>query len=65
MPSAVQRGEKVCLLCQYELEGETLYTLKWFKHEQEFFRYTPKETPSTKFFTMKAIPELEIVVRIL
>lgn len=63
MPSAVQRGEKVRLQCKYELEDEILYTLKWFKQEQEFFRYTPKETPSIKFFMMKAYPELEIIVR--
>ncbi len=62
MPDAVERGHKVRMVCKYNLEGETLYTLKWYRQELEFFRYTPKETPKIKFFRMKPYPELEIIV---
>lgn len=62
MPDAVKKGEKIRMVCRYDLEGETLYTLKWYKQEQEFFRYTPKDSNSTKFFPIKSLPALDIVV---
>ncbi|XP_065224251.1 uncharacterized protein LOC135848292 isoform X2 [Planococcus citri] len=61
MPDAVERDEKVRLICRYNLEGETLYTLKWYKGEQEFYRFTPKESPPIKIFKVKGYTELEVV----
>ncbi|XKL63708.1 hypothetical protein PGB90_006072 [Kerria lacca] len=61
MPDAVQKGAKVRLVCKYDLEGEVLYTLKWYKEETEFLKYTPREIPSIKFFPMKSYPDLEII----
>jgi hypothetical protein len=29
VPAAVKRGENVNLICQYDLEGDTLYSMKW------------------------------------
>lgn len=62
MPDAVEKDEKVRLVCRYNLEGETLYTLKWYKGEQEFYRYTPKESPPIKIFAVRGYRELEVVV---
>ncbi|KAE8752566.1 hypothetical protein FOCC_FOCC000688 [Frankliniella occidentalis] len=43
IPKAVRRGEDATLKCEYDLEGERLYQLKWYKGQDEFFRYTPGE----------------------
>ncbi|XP_018322174.1 uncharacterized protein LOC108734906 [Agrilus planipennis] len=58
VPVAVQRGERAILQCQYDLEGDPLYTVKWYKSEREFFRYAPKEKPPYKYFKL---PEHKLV----
>ena len=35
-------GERAVLQCLYDLEGEELYSVKWYKQGQEFFRYCLK-----------------------
>lgn len=32
------------------MEGDTLYTVKYYKGRREFYRYTPKENPAIKVF---------------
>ena len=29
------------LLCRFDLEGEELYSIKWYKDGDEFYRYIP------------------------
>ena len=55
IPIAVQRSENVQLNCQFDLEGDYLYSVKWYKGRREFFRFTPKETPSIKTFPIHAL----------
>ncbi|KAG5675399.1 hypothetical protein PVAND_005307 [Polypedilum vanderplanki] len=55
VPAAVKRGENVNLICQYDLEGDTLYSLKWYKGKREFFRFTPKKEPSLQTFPVPGI----------
>ena len=31
-------GENVKLICRFEMEGDTLYSVKWYRNEQEFYR---------------------------
>lgn len=50
MPHAVRRGEKAVLKCSYDIEDDSLYSVKWYKGRREFYRYTPKETPPMKVF---------------
>ena len=38
------------LKCDYELEGEPLYSLKWYKDNTEFYRWMPRERPQTLTF---------------
>lgn len=52
IPHAVNPGDTVVLMCTYDLEGDDLYSVKWYKGSKEFFRYVPKELPHIKVFPM-------------
>jgi hypothetical protein len=48
VPQSKFRGQNATLLCKYELEpSEELFSLKWYKEETEFYRYTPPDPLST------------------
>ena len=36
-------GDEAVLTCNYDLEGEELYSVKWYKDGNEFYRYIPGE----------------------
>lgn len=55
IPNAIQSGRNVIMTCEYELEDDDLYSVKWYKGKREFFRYTPKEIPSIKIFKLPGI----------
>ncbi|XP_044262411.1 uncharacterized protein LOC123009907 [Tribolium madens] len=54
-PEVVERGSFATLICSYDLEGATLYYVKWYRGTHEFYRYTPSERPTTKLFPFGAI----------
>lgn len=54
-PLAVPEGGTATLRCTYNLEGDPLYTVKWYKGRQEFFRYVPKEHPNTTVFPLPGV----------
>uniref|UniRef100_A0A182F1W7 Uncharacterized protein n=2 Tax=Anopheles albimanus TaxID=7167 RepID=A0A182F1W7_ANOAL len=37
------------------MEGDELYSVKWYKGKREFFRYTPKEIPALKAFHVAGV----------
>lgn len=44
------------LECKYELEpGEALYSVKWYKDGNEFFRYVPRDNPPTQVFELPGV----------
>ncbi|KZC09396.1 hypothetical protein WN55_11139, partial [Dufourea novaeangliae] len=49
IPLAVAAGTTVNMSCRYDLQSDTLYTVKWYKGP-EFFRYVPKEMPPIAVF---------------
>uniref|UniRef100_A0AAR5PYJ6 Ig-like domain-containing protein n=2 Tax=Dendroctonus ponderosae TaxID=77166 RepID=A0AAR5PYJ6_DENPD len=55
IPEAVRLRDTVSLQCNYDLEGETLYTVKWYKGSNEFYRFIPKEHPDSKVFPLPGI----------
>lgn len=55
IPAAVSPGDTVTLQCNYDLENDLLYSVKWYKGRQEFFRFIPKELPHTKVFPLPGI----------
>ncbi|XP_055848124.1 uncharacterized protein LOC129913458 isoform X2 [Episyrphus balteatus] len=55
IPNAVRRSERAILKCLYDMEGDSLYSVKWYKGRREFYRYTPKENPAMKTFHIPGI----------
>nr|XP_036216030.1 uncharacterized protein LOC106622049 isoform X1 [Bactrocera oleae]XP_036216031.1 uncharacterized protein LOC106622049 isoform X1 [Bactrocera oleae] len=55
IPHAARRGEKVTLKCLYDLEGDSLYSVKWYKGRREFYSFTPKETPAIKVYQITGV----------
>lgn len=55
IPPAARIMDTVTLQCKYDLEGEPLYTVKWYKGGKEFYRYIPKELPNTQVFPLPGI----------
>merc|ERR1712013_948902 len=50
IPSHAIKGEDVVLECSYDLQGDSLYSVKWYRNGQEFYRYIPTDKPSTVVF---------------
>ncbi|KAF0763573.1 Ig-like domain-containing protein, partial [Aphis craccivora] len=48
-------GSSTTLKCTYDLEGEHLYSVKWYKNGDEFFRYLPKSKPNIQVFEKSGI----------
>lgn len=38
-------GSSVVLACDFDLEGETLYSVRWYKNYVEFYRFLPSNVP--------------------
>ncbi|XP_076251084.1 muscle M-line assembly protein unc-89-like [Rhynchophorus ferrugineus] len=55
IPLAVRIEDTVTLQCKYDLEGDPLYTVKWYKGSKEFYRFIPKELPNTVIFPLPGI----------
>ncbi|XP_063220604.1 uncharacterized protein LOC134530008 [Bacillus rossius redtenbacheri] len=55
VPEAVRAGDTAKLACDYDLEDSPLYTIKWYRSDEEFYRYVPKESPATKVFPKPGI----------
>ncbi|KAG8226561.1 hypothetical protein J437_LFUL000644 [Ladona fulva] len=55
VPEAVRRGETARLSCDYDLEMAPLYSIKWYRGDEEFYRYVPKEAPPTQVFPLAGI----------
>ncbi|GIY08617.1 ig-like domain-containing protein [Caerostris extrusa] len=45
VPGAVSVGKPVWLKCDFDLEGDDLYSVKWYKNHVEFYRYQPRDRP--------------------
>lgn len=63
IPAAVTPGETIVMTCTYDLEGDDLYSVKWYKGRQEFYRYVPKELPHIKVFPIFGI-NVDVSIRL-
>ena len=39
VPAYAVQGKEAVLSCDYDLEGQELYAVKWYKNGLEFYRY--------------------------
>ncbi|XP_073952119.1 uncharacterized protein isoform X2 [Choristoneura fumiferana] len=54
-PPIVIRNETASIICYRDMQGAPVYSVKWYRGNHEFYRYTPQETPSTKEFGLLGI----------
>jgi len=54
-PKYAELGGDLSLVCNYELEGDELYSIKWYRDEQEFYRYQPSDNPPIRIFSMQGL----------
>ncbi|XP_075976328.1 uncharacterized protein LOC142976704 [Anticarsia gemmatalis] len=54
-PSIVIRGGTAALICSRDMQGAPLYSVKWYRGNHEFYRYTPMEEPDTRVFGLPGI----------
>ena len=50
VPEVAMSGHNVPLTCDYDLERQRLYQVKWYKGSHEFYRYTPSDSQKIKLF---------------
>ncbi|XP_031832613.1 cell adhesion molecule 1-like [Nomia melanderi] len=55
VPAYTVRGESALLECRYDLGGDRLYTISWYKDHEEFYRYVPKGEPTKHSYTVEGI----------
>lgn len=56
VPAYKLKGETAVLECLYELDGlEKLYTVKWYRENEEFYRYVPKYKPPQISYKVEGI----------
>ena len=55
VPGYSAKGETIQLECSYDLEGDELYSIKWYKGYREFFRYVPGDKPSVQIFRVQGV----------
>lgn len=54
-PPVVRLGGEATLLCLYDLEGEPLYSVQWYRGNHEFYRYMPNVSPPGRAFPFEGI----------
>lgn len=49
------RGNRTILECLFDLQGESLYSVKWYKDGHEFYRFLPRNNPPINLFPLPGI----------
>lgn len=55
IPNYVIKGATAQLECLYDLDGEALYSVKWYKDGNEFYRYLPRDSPPGQTFRLPGV----------
>ena len=53
VPQVAQSGHDVSLTCDYDLERQRLYSVKWYKGSHEFYRFTPGDPEKLRLFLVE------------
>lgn len=51
IPPHALKGHQAVLKCNYDLEGDNLYSVKWYFNQKEFYRYIPTDNPKVTIFS--------------
>ncbi|XP_053698593.1 uncharacterized protein LOC128745543 [Sabethes cyaneus] len=54
-PPAVRRSQHATLRCLYDLNDSPLYSVKYYRGQREFYRFSPSEYPEKKTFPFPGI----------
>ncbi|ODN01740.1 hypothetical protein Ocin01_04943 [Orchesella cincta] len=54
-PRYARISEDLMLRCNYDLETDSLYAVKWYRGSEEFYRFLPKESPPKQTFPITGI----------
>ncbi|XP_011189969.2 uncharacterized protein LOC105216915 [Zeugodacus cucurbitae] len=55
IPNHIMRFKSAELGCRYNLDGESLYSVKWYKDGHEFYRYVPRDKPPGQAFPLPGV----------
>lgn len=55
VPNYTVKDNVVRLECHYDMEDEKLYSVKWYKDGNEFYRYLPRDHPPASLFPLAGI----------
>lgn len=55
IPEHVVLNETVRMQCNFNLDKEQLYSVKWYKDGHEFYRYTPRDRPEVLTFSVPGV----------
>ncbi|XP_041976590.1 uncharacterized protein LOC121731287 [Aricia agestis] len=55
VPSYRVRGQPAQLDCMFELGDDSLYSVKWYRDNEEFYRYMPKYDPPKHAYKLEGI----------
>ena len=55
VPNQLILGQSASLRCMYDLEGSKLYSVKWYKNGEEFFRFMPSMEKQYEVFPVNGI----------
>ena len=62
VPRYLLLGQKAVLKCHYRLEGDSLYSLTWWKDGRQFYSYIPSNNPTVVVFD---VPDVTVNVSVL
>ncbi|XP_076300365.1 uncharacterized protein LOC143218797 isoform X2 [Lasioglossum baleicum] len=55
IPQHVVLNETVRMQCNFNLDDETLYSVKWYKDGHEFYRFVPQDKPRVQTFAVPGV----------
>lgn len=55
IPDLVDVRDNATMFCKFDLDGDNLYSVKWYKEDWEFFRYMPNDVPQIRTFKVKGV----------
>ncbi|GAB6028006.1 hypothetical protein CHUAL_002233 [Chamberlinius hualienensis] len=55
IPTHTELDESTEIQCMFDMEGDELYSVKWYKDSAEFYRYLPKDNPPAQVYQVDGV----------